>query len=484
MKICIIGALFFFVFKFQAKSQLLDSLHIEVGTIGTAASRDYLPLWMVANKFGVISDQKFDFSTNFRISSSYRLGEEYNPIYDNQDKGFYFDYSINIYNNNHFGKILIPEAYVKARYKKFKLSIGRFKQIIGEVNPELSSGSLGVSGNATPIPQISLSLDYTDIPFTNGFAQFKGQFSHGWMGKNQFLKNAFLHEKNLYIRIGRNKLKLYGGVQHYAVWAGTSKRFPKLDRSLKAYLNVVLAREANDGTVPDDILPNRVGDHRGVIEAGAEWENDIVKISLNNQTPFETGQGIDIRNIDKLVSLNITNKTEDAVVRSLVLEFIYTKQMNNFYDPQYRESYYNNGVYATGWEYNDNIIGTPLFINRVRGARYFNNILPYDWGGDPSKVEGLTNIINNRIIGGHIGMKFRLQDNLLVQTMLTITGNYGNSDVGNFFPSKVQGYTFQQVEHRLNNKYLSLTGGLGYDFGQLSNDIGLLFGLKYNFYRD
>jgi hypothetical protein len=188
------------------------------------------------------------------------------------------------------------------------------------------------------------------------------------MGEDQFMKHAYLHEKNIYFRLGKHKLKLYGGVQHYAVWGGYRPDFFKTDRSLKGWLNVVSGIEINDGSVTDGSLPNRPGDQRGVIEVGAEWENDDFKFQVNNQTPFDSGQGIDIRNIDRLLSLNITNKKEGGIFKKLTLEFIHTTQSNDFYNLKYRESYYNNGIYRTGWEYNDMIVGTPLFTNRWRAS--------------------------------------------------------------------------------------------------------------------
>lgn len=459
-----------------AKAQFLDSLQVQAGTSVSVASKDYLPLWLVANRFGVISDQKFDFSTHLRATNSHRLGGS--GIAD--DGGIYINYGVDIYNNDHLKEFLFQEAFIKARYRKLELSAGRFKQIIGEMDPELSSGSLGVSGNALPIPKISLSVAYTNVPLTNGWVQFKGQISHGWMGEDQFMKHAYLHEKNFYLRVGKNKLKLYGGIQHYAVWGGSRDDLFSLDKSWSGFFNVLLVKEANDGSVFGSVAPNRAGDHRGVLEAGAEWENDDIKINLNNQTPFDMGQGIDPRNIDRLLSLSITNKKPDARLKKIMLEFIYTKQMNDFYKQQYRESYYNNGIYKTGWEYNDHIIGTPLFVNRVRGADYFDNIHPYDWDAPASTINGLDNIISNRIIGGHAGFLYAISNQVLSKTLITYTKNYGDFRVGVFSPFKSQWYSLQEFSWAMPGTQLSLKGSLAYDWGQLSNNFGSMIGLQWS----
>lgn len=467
-----------FAFQTGVKAQFLDSLQVQAGTAVTVASKDYLPLWLVANRFGVISDQQFDFSTHLRLMNSHRIGRPLTADNKN-DKGLYIDYGVDVYNNDHLKKFLFQEGFIRAKYKKVSLTAGRFKQIIGEVDPDLSSGSLGVSGNSLPIPKISFAVAYANVPFTNGWIQFKGQISHGWMGEDQFMKHAYLHEKNFYLRVGKKKFKLYGGVQHYAVWGGSRDDLFSLDKSFSGFLNVLLVKEANDGSVFGTVAPNRAGDHRGVLEAGAEWENDDIKIQLNNQTPFDMGQGIDPRNIDRLLSLNITNKKPDAKLKKVVLEFIYTKQMNDFYKQQYRESYYNNGIYRTGWEYNDHIIGTPLFINRQRGQNYFDSVHPYDWDAPANTINALDNIIGNRVVGGHVAFLYALNKQVMSKTLLTYTQNYGDFRVGVFTPYKSQWYSLQQFSWAMPDTQLSLTASVAYDWGQLSNNFGSMIGLQW-----
>jgi len=454
--------------QFSAKAQFLDSLKAEVGTTSTIASKDYLPLWLVSNRFGAITDQKFDFSTHIMATNSNKIGSDY-----------LVEYGVDLYNNDHLRTSFLQEAYIRGRYKKVELTIGRFKQIIGEVDPDLSSGSLGISGNALPIPKISFSIpEYIDVPFTKGFAQFKGQFSHGWMGDKQYMKRAMLHEKNLYVRLGKKQFRLYGGIQHYAVWGG-ERGDVRLDRSLQGFFNVLLVNEANDGSVPDGILPNRAGDHRGVIELGAEWENDQMKIQLNNQTPFDMGQGITPKNIDRLLSLNFLNKIQGAKLKRITVEFLYTKQMNDFYASRYRESYYNNGVYKTGWEYNNNIIGTPLFTNRQRASKYYDDIRPYDWNAD-GKTIGMNNIVNNRVVGLHTAFLFALTKQLSSRTMVTFTKNYGGFSISNFSPSKSQFYSLQEINLKIPNSKMLLLGSLGYDWGDITNNLGSTLGIRWN----
>jgi len=472
--------IFLFTLQSQLHAQFLDSLQVKAGTSASIASRDYLPLWLQANQFGTVADRKSDFTTHVSLYNSNRIGAK-TTIYDTpaDDKALYLSYGLDAYNNDHLQKTFFEQAFGKARYKNLTLSVGRFEQIVGEVDHDLSSGSLGVSSNARPIPQINLSLDYTDIPFTDGWFQFKGMFTHGWMGNDQFLKNSYLHEKNLYVRFGKHKLKLYLGIQHYAVWGGEREGFRNLDRSLGGFFKVITGIAGDDGSTTGQIRPNRPGDQRGVVEGGAEWENDNVKFQLNAQMPFDTGQGLTYRNQDHLVSLNITNKQPDAILQKVVLEFIYTKQMNNFYPTQYRESYYNNGVYRTGWEFDDHIIGTPLFINRVRAQDYFPDVKPFNWNGPTAVILPFSNIVSNRTVGGHVGTVIAITRNLTSKTMLTYTQNYGNYNVSYFDKYKAQFYSLEELRYQLIDSPLSIKASFAYDAGDLSQNFGSMIGIQW-----
>jgi len=456
------------------RAQVLDSLLVKVSTTGTLASEDYQPLWITSQRFGIFTDRKTDLSTRVGFSNAHRLGLH---------KQFYIRYGADLYNNDHFGEVFLQQAYFKAGYGRLELRAGRYEEMIGAVDKDLSSGSLGVSGNALPIPQVGIALtDYVNVPFTNGWLQFKGQLSHGWMGSDRFIQDAWLHQKTMYLRVGKKRLKVGAGLQHYAVWGGERKDLPKIKKN---FWDVFLAKEANDGTVGGDYLPNRSGDHRGVVEGTIDWETERTGLHLYMQMPFETGQGIDIRNIDRLLGVAYTNKREGAWLHKVVGEFIYTRQMNDFYSHNVRESYYNNGIYLTGWEYRDRIIGTPLFVNRIRGSRYFPGaVAPFDWNVPRDSLRGKGwNIISNRVIGGHLGFLYNIKRRFAARTLLTFTQNYGNADEGLFSPSRYQCYTLQELRYQLPSMPLSIRAGIAVDWGELSDNAGLMLGVNWQFDR-
>jgi len=464
---------FFCALSSTSRAQIADSLKIGVGTVGTAASENYQPLWLVSNKFGTITDQKSDLSTHLRVTNRHRFG----PHGKDSAAVYYVSYGFDLYNNDHFQKLFFEEGFVKAGYKNWQIRAGRFEEVTGDLDPELSSGSLGISGNSLPIPKVGFVVtDYTNVPFTHGWLQFKGQFSHGWFGNDRYMKDAFLHEKTLYLRFGKKKLKLYGGIQHFAEWGGRRGSL-QLEKSWKGFIDVVLVKEVDDGSVGSAVMPNRPGDQRGLLEVGIVWENDQLILHGYNQTPFDSGLDIDFRNVDKLIGFSFVSKQKKTFIQKVTGEILYTKDMLSFVPPSGRQSYYNNGFYKTGWEYHNFIIGTPLFTNRARASHYFYAIKPYNWDAPDNTIEGNNNIINNRVVGGHLGLLYGIAPHLNTKTLVTFTRNYGTHAPGQFSPHKDQWYTLQQFSYTVP-KGFHLSLGVGYDRGDLSKNVGVSFGIE------
>ena len=464
---------------FSAQGQFTDSLEIIVGTTASAASEDFQPLWLGANKWGTIADRQTDLSTRLRLSNQHVLGKKFRRSGEIGKPRFTIGYALDIYNNEHFDQTFIQEGFVKFTYDKWEVSAGRFENIIGEVHPELSSGSLGgISPNALPIPKISVyNSDYINIPFTNGWLQFKGLFGHGWLGNDRLLEKAYLHEKALYGRIGKQKLKLYGGIQHYAIWGGQNSKY-QLDRSFQGFLDVVFFKEADDGSVGPDIRPNRAGYQRGSVDFGVTYDSKDFTFNLYHQTPIENHTSITFQNIDRLVGLSIDQKDQDKFWQSLLFEFLYTKQMGNYEGNREAYYYYENGVYQTGWDYMGRVIGTPLIINRTRGSKYFENLNAPVWDGNNGYPLNY-NMPGNRVIAGHFGALYKPLKKFHCKTLLTFSKNFGNGDSVEFFsPDKNQVYSLQEISYDLKPN-LKLVTSLAYDFGDLYNNFGGMLELQW-----
>ena len=469
-------------FTTLCKAQFFDSLQAAAGLEYHFSSNNYLPFWLVSNHYGTVADRKNDLSSFVSISDKHVIAEH---EYQN-DHGFYdyndltVSYGLNVYNNNHFRSTMIEQGYIKLEYKNWSLRAGRFEETTGDIDPQLSTGSLGVSGNALPIPKIGIAVtDYITVPFTNGWLQFKGTFAHGWLGRDRYIKNSYYHEKTFFLRAGPANLKVYAGIEHFAEWGG-KRGDQQLDGSWNRFWDVVFIK-GTTSTTERAITTAHEDDHRGVLEGGVYWENDKAMLHGYLQKPFEEKNDISLRNKNLLAGFIVSMKNKYSGLQKILFEIISTKSINDHVARPQRESYYNNNDYKTGWEYENNIIGTPLFTNRTRANKYFPEIRPFDWNAADSSIPGNANIINNRIFAIHIGGLYAITEIVQGKTLLTYTKNYGSlNDNILFTPNKNQFYGLQEISYRVPDKNLTITAGLGFDWGQLGSAVGGVLRIEWN----
>lgn len=476
----------------DVQAQFLDPMRLKVGTMATVASRDYQPLWLVSNRRSSVADQKADVSTYLTFSNKHAF-KQINPRYSHlrtkrNYPEFSLSYGVSVFNNQHLQEVFLQEGYVKVNFNHWQLAAGRYKEIIGEVepaknydiygrelhykekgtaigiDPQISSGSLGISGNALPIPKVSIGLiKYTDIPFSPpGWIQFKGHLSHGWMEKDAFVKNALFHERSFYLRFGRrsyNTFHVYGGMNQFIIWGGTHPERGPLWNDWKDLTKVMTP-----------------GNNLGFFDYGLTFMSRHYKFKAYTQVPFEGRSSISIFRIkDRLAGFILSDRKPSALLSSVTIELIHSTWQDNNPENVTRDNdfnFYNNERYQTGWSYAGKIIGTPLFFDRQRAVHYFgedfSSKIAYDW-----------NIANNRIKGIHLGGKGNLLSDLYYKTLLTWTKNYGNYYNGAFFVhGKNQWYFMQELIYQ--HKALKLNATVGWDVGELSNNIGALIGIEYD----
>ncbi len=283
--------------------------------------------------------------------------------------------------------VFLTEAFVSGRWKKWELWAGRKKEVYGLGDTTLSSGFYAWSGNALPLPKIQLSTrDY--LPLFNRWIGVQMSYAHGWFDNTGVLKDAFLHQKSLYGRLGRpdSRLQLFGGLNHQVHWGGernvksTVKRvinyYPS---SLKAYFYVVtLLKNRNwvkvDQNTTSDDAENQYGNHLGSIDIAAKYRTRWGNVLAYRQTAYEQGAVFNLSPAnDGLTGLSIQLKGLHFI-EGLVLEHLYTGNQGsyqsglakflNLKDSHKGEliDYMYNGARASGWRYLKDEIGTPLIL--------------------------------------------------------------------------------------------------------------------------
>lgn len=445
----------------------MPAVSIESGAI--ISTGNHSPFWFYSNQYGKTSTQN---------NSIYLLPSIYHNFKDSSK----IDYSYNIsplLRYDGLGRSYMHQWYGELKFYFIRFTAGAKEETYGNQDPNLSTGFILWSKNARPMPKLTIGVpEYTPVPFTWKYLEFKGGLSHGWFDDNEYNKNVYLHHKYFYLRLG-GKLPIHVsyGLHHFAQWGGTNyDPYGELPHDLEAFKNVFLGRGGNpvDPNTPWAEWANKLGNHLGSRNFGAELDLKTTNISLYWQNIFEDGSGKSYRNIkDGLFGIAIRSK-EKKMISGFVYEFFNsTDQSGRFnetdsikpdghnYELGGNDNYFNNAIYIKGWSFRNLNIGNPLITS------------PELLHGDRSDY-----FRNNRVMAHHIGVEGVVLT-LKYKFLYTYSLNYGT----NYYPIspvKTQHSIFFNSE--ISNKLpwdMILSCSIGADFGKLYGDnFGIQFSLK------
>lgn len=480
------------------QSEQRDSLmaRIELGTI-LSTENDLLPFYLINNRWGEVNEgDKFFLAAELNYSK--RLSKNFNL-----NTGFSFR---NDRISSHFARI---------EWKKLFLSLGREKITIGGLRESLSSGSLGLSKNARPIPSIVMgTTDYIDVPFTDGFFKTKGHISHGWLEENRYISNALLHSKSFYLKLDLDEQigwSAASGVVHFAQYGGVSPQGEKQPSSFADFLRVFAGSGlpiSGFGTAGEI---NGLGNHLGIVETVVTQKIGKNRLTINYQKPFEDFGGLQyISFTDYLFGIEWAFPKKKSLVNRLYAEYIQTKwqggpglpdatdfiqnEDDNFGNSfGGRDDTYNNFLYRSGWTYKGQTIGNPLFLTYQRTLDFLE-VYP-DYG---------VAIANNRIRAVHFALEGWLGEHINYTGRLTYSENFGtysglyegrfawNGIIDDpdfeypFRPGQEQVYSSIDLTYiEFSNELpIKLNLRLAYDFGDLYNSFGSEISITYLFNKN
>jgi len=485
------------IVSLSANSQRLDSIKVSVETAIGISTQDYLPQWIVANRFGKLEDQS---------ANGYLLAGMHSPYL--KQGNWDFSWGVDLLANSDLSKSRIHQGYAKAKYKIIELSAGWMERIVGEVPSELATGSWGISRNARPLPSVVLSVpEFTPIPFTSGYLEFKGHWGHSWLEEDRYIANPWMHEKSFYLQ-GKGKsfpMKMYLGVVHFAQWAGT-RPGRDIDKGLDGYWRVITGRNSSTAAGGGDFV-NALGSHIGFFDFGFELPLANSTLSFYHHDPFEDKLGFTRYYFYDQISGLSWQQKRGEIVQEVLYEFVYTEHqggpglpdplpgndsedlsLNYGYRYGGRDDYYNNFLYQSGWTFRQRSIGTPLFLTEQRGKRVGVNVTNY---GEA--------FISNRILTHHLALagKYQKVKYRFLTTYTRHSGTYAGLNDGRFswgsreptfdhenyffFEPKHQANLLLELEHSfLPNRQLHSTAAFAFDFGNLYQEFGLFLKLRWD----
>lgn len=364
----------------------IDTLEVSTGFL---TSKNTLPFWTWVNQNGRVPTQHSTLSTQNSFFTRLRINK-----HPNTEKDIDWFYGIDVTDRTNATQALIfTDAYTGLTYKQFRITLGRKAETFGLADSLLSSGSEVYTQNAPTIPKIAISTNgYIDL---TDWLAFNAYLAHGWMGTDQYVKNAYIHQKYFYLRFGSsdpdNGVNFFTGFHDIASWGGDN-----LPSSFKDYLNVFTGKGGTVGSIYDQ--QNALGDHRGTIEFALQQKDPDRDWYLYAQTMFEDASGFRFWYPgDLLFGVSMINKNPDTPIARLNLELLDTRYDGNSLTPTDMDNYFKNFEYS-GWVHQGFAIGTP-FIPFIQSEK--------NWFEPLNKVQ----VINASIIlhiTKHLNPRIRL----------------------------------------------------------------------------
>jgi hypothetical protein len=456
----------------SAFSQGLKMPDYSLETGASFSTGTQTPFWLLSNQYGLLTPDKFN---GWVKAGVHRSLSKKNIDYD-----YKFEL-INRYSNKN--ELYVHQAYLRLKLYFVNIQAGSMEETFGNQDSSLSSGGLLWSGNAKPMPKVSIMVpNYTKVPFTFGLLEFKGGISHGWFGDEHVVNNSWLHHKFGYIQFGGTlPVHVHFGFHHFAQWGGKTTDGLQLPNSLKDFAKVFLAKGGGRGAPEADSL-NSLGNHIGSRNFGIDADLHNFKMGLYWQTIFEDGSGKAYNNIkDGLWGFYLHTKDKNKLINGIVYEFINTTDQSGsipelwildgvaytypipggeYYQTGGNDNYFNNGIYQFGWTYKYMTLGTPFITSPI---------IAVDGQGEYMR--------NNKVTGHHFGIEGIIKS-ISYNIFYTYYQNFG-TNTSSFHPKKPQHSIL--IQTYISNKLpwgLDLSLKAGFDVGKMyGNNLGLQISL-------
>ncbi len=465
-----------------------NAIRYELETGGMISTGKTLPFWMRTNQYGEVPLESGIVSFRGQLRKDYEKQ-------DGKKNRFSYGYGIRgVANVGRTNQLILPEIYGKVRFGAFELYGGRRKEVMGLADSTLSSGSYIWSGNALPMPKIQISIPHYTPIVKSGLLAVKGNFAHGWFGSDEFTKSYLLHQKSIYVRLGKPEwhFRLHAGINHNAQWGGkpaepyqqkkTGRWITSYGNNLNAYKHIVLGTPVPPDEDPDlfgegtlSEAGNRAGNHLGSADIALEYDAPDINIFLYRQSIYDDGSLFYLNNIkDGLNGIAFTRKNGKQGVLKLVVEYLYTANQGGSLgagsassvipELRGRDNYFSNGVYKNGWTYKGGTIGTPFITP-------WTHITGMEHKGSKNRL-----IANNRVKALMIAMQSRAGIFDLT-TRLSFSENLGAYSQ----PFSANQTSIQQTVSFPIRSFILQTG-LYYDQGELlEKNLGLSVALRKEF---
>ena len=334
------------------------SIHLE----GYYSTKDKLPFWFYSNQRGRVSEETnidgwINGKLNYKISEETSLEIGGGVLYQDALKD----------------EIFIDELYADLNYSWLQIIAGRKQE--AELYNGLSASNENILWSINSRPLYGLQLQ-TNRPIYFSSKKRIGlifAWEDYYQNDHEF-SNRFIHHKKVQLVLNLSEtFSVRGGIQHFAQWGGTSKRFGKQPESINDYLRIVRGSAGDENAVMGD-QENALGNHLG------SWELYLTKRFKHSELKFiynsifEDGSGSRFANFpDGRYGLFWQSSEKNRIVNSVIYEYFNTRDQSKDVNNWGADNYLNNRIHSWSWTFNNRVMGSPLFTFDQKSREIINN---------------------------------------------------------------------------------------------------------------
>ena len=336
---------------------------------GFAATGEQNPFWMYSNQYG-----RLDAETNVLGLVQVAYAKRFNENNRLEVGGGL------LANDGIYDGVKADELYATYTWKWLEINAGlkhRDRKLRGISSVD---GDIMWSNNARALPGLYIKM-LKPLKIFKWF-EASATFGHYFLEEDRYVSNAQVHHKSLELAlVFSHGDRLSGSMKHYVQFGGTSPRFGKQPADFKNLINIFFGQGASEGSGAfGGDQENSLGNGLGSYELAYEMTRTDFYLRLYHQSIFEDTSGIELSNFPDGVWGAYLEPEGISWLDALVLEYVQTvSQSGQFGDSSNGgsmsggDSYFWNGIYQTGWSYQDRIIGLPFIIPGGYGQRNVND---------------------------------------------------------------------------------------------------------------
>ena len=496
--------------------------YVQVNAIASAG--DYAPFWLVTNRDGLSSLDKFNGYVRYGAAIDGLMG-----------KGGNWSYSAGLdlktgYNQSH--SPLLHQLFADVSYKWLTLSVGAkervadmrsFCSLLG-VNSnsvletggslsfnglrELGTGGLVYSSNATPIPQVRFEVpEYVTVKGTESLLHLRGHIAYGMFmdggfqekftavnPKAKYNKATLYHSKSFYMKVGNKEkfpLVAEGGLEMHSQFGGdvythAKGKYLSMPTRFKDFLKAFIPA-GGDEMVPFTEQSNITGNQIGNWHLALTLYTAPIDVQVYGEHLFEDFSQLffleyqnNINNKrtivyypwrDIMLGVSLKNKTGVLkFISNVQYEYVSTYDQSGagYNDPSDYfveqmdglDNYYNHAIYS-GWHNYGMPIGNPLVFSPLYNA------------------DGSLDFKANRLRAHHVGVNgaFGRRSEFMYRLMYTYSVNWGTY-INPFFEKKYTTSLLADFIYSPSGKSWLLSASVAHD---RSNYIGNNTGVMISF---